>query len=158
LPLLAILHSETLPRLVSQSRVVQQLVDPAGRRASAGQAGSFSASSPTVAVIWPCDDPRRVEPTCDASRYLGDIQLLTRHQLAMQFGFAAVALVEREPIEAAPVSDGPIVQLQSNPPLGPIGHAGGNPRLAAAVAIGVPALRQLQLTVEQTVEVLACET
>ena len=67
------------------------------------------------------------------------------------------SLVDREPIEAELVADGAIIELHGNPPSGTISHGVGIAGLAEVVAIGVPALGQVQLTVKQAVEVLACK-
>src|SRR5271165_3973309 len=156
-PLLTVLDSETLPRLVPQSWIVQPTIDPAGRWASAGQAGDSTAASPTVAVVGPGDDTRRIKPTSEAPRYLGDIPLATRRQFAEQFGLAAIAFVERQPIKAEPVANGVVIQLQGDLPLGPISHSVGNPSFATAVAIGIPAFGEVQLAIEEAVEILTCE-
>src|SRR5512135_1227946 len=68
---------------------------------------------------------------------------------------SGLALVEGQPVEAGAVAGGPVVQLQGDLPLGPVGSVVGDAGLAAAVAIGVPALGQEQLAVEQAVEVAA---
>ena len=78
-------------------------------------------------------------------------------QFAEQFGLAAVAFVERQPIKAEPVADGAVIQLQGDLPLGPISHSVGNPGFSTAVAVGIPAFGKVQLAVEQAVEILTCE-
>ena len=73
-PLLAILDSETLPWLVSQSWIVQPLVDPPRRWASTGQTGDSTASSATVVVVGPGDDAQWIRASdSEALRYFGDI-------------------------------------------------------------------------------------
>ncbi len=120
--------------------------------------GGPTASFPTVAVVGPSDDVRRIEPTGKAPWwYFGDITLATHRQFAEQFGLAAVAFVERHPIKAVPVADGAVIELQGNLPLGPISHSVGNPRFSTAVATGSSASGEVQITVEDAVEILTCE-
>ena len=82
---------------------------------------------------------------------------LTRRQLAEQFGLAAVALVERQPIKAESIAHGSVVQFQGDLPLGPISHGVGNSGFSTAVAIGIPTFGEVQLAVEKSVEILTCE-
>ena len=64
----------------------------------------------------------------------------------------AVALVERQPVEVQAVRDGPVVQLQRDPPLGAVHHVVGDAGRAAPLAILRPTLRQVQRAVEQAGE------
>src|SRR5512143_1556049 len=156
-PLLAVLDPEPLPRLVPQPRVVEQLIDPPGRSAAAGQPGDLAAATPAVLGVGPRDYPRRVEPAGEAPRDLGDVPLLPRRQGPQQFGLAAVPLVERQPVEPDAVGDSPVVERQRDRPLRSIHHVVGDAGLAATVAVGVPALGQEQLAIEQAMEVAAGE-
>src|SRR5512135_2528025 len=154
-PLLAVLDAEPLPRPVPESRVVEQFVDTSGRPAAPGQAGDLAAAAAAVLVVQPGHDPRPLEPAGEAARDFSDVPLLARRDFPQQLGLAAVALVEGQPVEAGAVAGGPVVQLQGDLPLGPVGDVVGDAGLTAAVAIGVPALGQEQLAVEQAVEVAA---
>ena len=119
--------------------------------------GDSTASCPTLAVVGPGYDMRRIEPTSKAPRYLGDVSLATCCQFAEQFGLATVAFVERQPIKVESVTDGAVIQLQGDLPLGPISHSVGNPGFATAVAIRIPAFGEVQLAVEKAVEILTSE-
>src|SRR5512142_3080233 len=154
-PLLAILDPEPLPRLVPQPWGLEQFVNPLGWAGAAGQPGHLSAAAAAVLVVRPGDHPRRVEPAGEAARDRGAVPLRPRRQGPQQFGLAAVALVERQPVEPEAVGDRPVVKLQRDLPLRPVHQVVGDAGLAAAVTVGVPALGQEQLTVEQAVEVAA---
>jgi hypothetical protein len=119
--------------------------------------GDSTASSPTVPAEGPGADARQIEPTGGAPRHFGDIPLATRRELTEQFGLAAVAFVEPQPIKAEPVADGAVIQLQGDLPLGPISHGVGNPGFSTAVAIGIQTFGEVQLAAKEAVEILTCE-
>src|SRR4051812_23644286 len=60
--LLAVLDSEPSPRPVTEPRVIEQLVEPPGRPATAGQTRDLAGPAAAVLVARPDGDPRRLEP------------------------------------------------------------------------------------------------
>src|SRR5208337_724852 len=139
-PLLAVLDMEPLPGPIAQPWVAQHPVDPLGRWTTAGQSGHLPAPTAAMATIGPVDNPRRVEPAREAPRHLADVPLAVARQCPQELRLAAIALVERQPLETDAAGDSPVVQLQGDLPFGPVDQIVGDARLTAPVAVGVPQL------------------
>src|SRR5208337_1918612 len=104
-PLLAVLDMEPLPGPIAQPWVAQHPVDPLGRWTTAGQSGHLPAPTAAMETIGPVDNPRRVEPAREAPRHLADVPLAVARQCPQELRLAAIALVERQPLETDAAGD-----------------------------------------------------
>jgi hypothetical protein len=64
------------------------------------------------------------------------------HQAAEETRLASIAFIKGDPRKGQPVAAGDIVQLQADPPLGPVGHRLGNPGGAAPGSVLAPRFRK----------------
>ncbi len=155
--LLTILDVEPLPRLIAEPLVAKQFVNPPGWRAAAGQARYLTTTPLAMAAVATVHHPWWVEPGSEAPRDFADILLAAAGQLPQELWLRAVTCIEGYPFEHETIVHRSLVQVQADLPLGPVDHGIGDTCLTATVAIGVPALRQIQLTVEKAVKIAASE-
>ena len=99
-PLLTILDVEPLPRLIAQPLVVEQLVNPPGWSAAAGQARYLATTPLAIATVATVHHPRWVEPGGEAPRDFADIHLVAAGQLPQELWLRAVTFIEGHRFEA----------------------------------------------------------
>lgn len=88
----------------------------------------------------------------EGNGHLPDEPLVHQAQPAQERHLAAVALVERQPVERHPVAVQPDQLVQRDPPLRPLAHVGRDARGLAPFAVLVPRLGQVQVAVQQRLD------
>src|ERR1700728_236624 len=156
-PVFALLDTPTLPGLLLDLGVVQPVIDPPGLGAAARQTRHLPTTATTATTVGPRCHAWRLEPTHHALGHLGHELLATLDQLPQQFRLAAVAFIERQPIESQPGAERPVIQSQSDLPFGPMSHGVGNASLTATLTIRGPTFRQEQFAIDQAMEVFLGE-
>ncbi len=154
-PLLAIFDAPTLPSLITQRRIAEQVFDVSRRRTARHEPRRLAATPATASAIGPCGRGRSVDPGRKMLVNLADERLPTPVQCPQKLRLAAVPFVERDPFELHAVVRGALVQFQSDVALGSIHDLVGDTRLPAASAIVRPAFWNEQIVVDQAVKVAA---
>ena len=105
-----IVESMRRPRHVAQRRMsLQQFVGTPGVRFAADQTRLRPRSAAAVRPVRPLGHPRTHPPPAHALGNLGHPTLPTRCQSLQKLRLAALAFVERQPVEPHPVGHRPIV-------------------------------------------------
>src|SRR5712692_1101884 len=152
-PFVGVLDPPGLPRLSGECRMrLGQILDRLRRTATSKQAWDFPppALSPPKR---PLCHPRRLDPHPKIRGNFCDKLLLPRFQGPQERWLVAIPFVKRQPIEVHAVGHGPVIHFHSDLSFGAVDHFLGNARPTTTRTIGTPALRQIQIAIEQTVEI-----
>src|SRR5271154_758492 len=98
-PLLTVLDVEPLPWLIAQPLVLEQLVDPPGSWAVAGQTRHLAPAPLAISTVATVHHARWVEPGGEATRDFADVFLVAAGQLPHELWLRAITFIKGHPLE-----------------------------------------------------------
>src|ERR1700734_2335907 len=153
---LAILNTPGLPALVFQARMpVGQGFDRLRRRTAGAQTRLFAKGATSSPAIGALCCPGRVNPGDETLGDFPDEFLLPLLQCPQKRRFAPIPLIEDQPFEVHAAGAGSLVQFQGNVAFWTINHIVGDAGGTTTRAILTPALRKVQVAVQQAMKI-AC--